>query len=263
MAEEKKYVLYEKQEQVATLTLNRPESLNALNTALLTELRTALEEADADAAVRVIVIIGAGNKAFCAGADVAELLKKAPKEARAFSQWFQGIFTLIESIRKPVIAKIRGFCLGGGLELALACDFRIASDKSVFGLPEVNLAIIPGGGGTQRLPRLIGKTKALEMLMTGEQIDATEAVRLTLVNKIVPADELDRAVDNFVQKLLTTKSPSTLAILKDAVNKGLEIDLERALDYEADCFETALKTEDAQEGLKAFLEKRKPEFKGK
>jgi len=259
MAEDKKYVLHEKPEKVATLTLNRQESLNALNTALLTELRDALEAAEADAAVRVVVITGAGEKAFCAGADVAELLKKTPEEARAFSQWFQGIFTLIESIRKPVIAKIHGFCLGGGLELALACDFRIASDTSTFGLPEVNLAIIPGGGGTQRLPRLIGKTKALEMLMTCEQINATDAERLTLVNEIVPADELDRAVDNFIQKLLT-KSPVALGILKEAVNHGLELDLEQALNYEAACFEDALKTEDAQEGLKAFLEKRKPEF---
>jgi enoyl-CoA hydratase len=262
MTEETEYVRYENQEQVATLTLNRPESLNALNTALLTELRTALKAAEADAAVRVVVITGAGGKAFCAGADVAELLKKTPEEARAFSQWFQGIFTVIESMRKPVLAKIHGFCLGGGLELALACDFRIASDTSTFGLPEVNLAIIPGGGGTQRLPRLIGKTKALEMLMTGEQINAAEAERLTLVNEIVPADELDRAVDKFIQKLLT-KSPGTLGILKKALNNGLEMDLERALDYEADCFEDALKTEDAQEGLKAFLEKRKPEFEGK
>jgi enoyl-CoA hydratase len=262
MTEEKTYVLYEKQEQVATLTLNRPESLNALNTALLTELRTALEEADADAAVRVIVITGAGGKAFCAGADVAELVKKTPEAARAFSQWFQGIFSVIESMRKPAIAKINGYCLGGGLELALACDFRIASDTSTFGLPEVNLAIIPGGGGTQRLPRLIGKMKALELLMTGEQMEAREAKRLTLVNAIVPADELDRAVDIFVQKLLT-KSPETLGILKDAVNTGLEMDLEQALSYEAKCFEDALKTEDAQEGLKAFLEKREPEFGGK
>jgi enoyl-CoA hydratase len=261
MAEEKTCVLYEKQEQVATLTLNRPESLNALNTALLTELRTALEAAEADAAARVVVITGAGEKAFCAGADVAELLKKTPEEARAFSQWFQGIFSVIETLRKPVIAKINGFCLGGGLELALACDFRIASDTSTFGLPEVNLAIIPGGGGTQRLPRLIGKTKALELLMIGEQINATEAERLTLVNEIVLADELDRAVDNFIQKLFT-KSPVTLGILKDAVNNGLEMDLEQALKYEAECFEDALKTDDAQEGLKAFLEKRKQEFKG-
>jgi enoyl-CoA hydratase len=262
MTEEKRYIVYEKKEQVATITLNRPKSLNALNTALLTELKDALEDAEVDADVRVIVITGAGEKAFCAGADVAEIRDKNPEEARAFSQWFQGILTHIERMKKPVIAKIHGFCLGGGLELALACDFRIASENALFGLPEVNLAIIPGGGGTQRLPRLIGKTKALELLMTGEQIDATEALRLTFVNNVVPAAELDRAVDELIKKLLS-KSPVTLAILKSAVNKGIEMDLQRALQYEAECFESVLKTEDAREGLKAFLEKRKPEFKGK
>ncbi len=261
MAEALKYVAYEKQEQVATIVLNRPESLNALNTALLTELRTALEYAEADTAVRVLVITGAGDKAFCAGVDVAEIVEKSPEEARAFSQWVQAIFTIIEELKKPVIAKINGFCLGGGLELAMACDFRIASDTSRFGLPEVNLAIIPGGGGTQRIPRLIGKTKALELLMTGSPIDAAEAFRLTLVNEIVPADNLEKKVDEFVQKLLE-KSPVTLGILKAAANKGLEMNLEQALRYEAECFEVAVKTADAQEGLTAFVEKRKPEFKG-
>jgi enoyl-CoA hydratase len=262
MTEEKRFIVYENKEQVATITLNRPKSLNALNTALLTELKDALGDAEVDVAVRVIVITGAGEKAFCAGADVAEIRDKNPEEARAWSQWVQGVLTFIERMRKPVIAKIHGFCLGGGLELAMACDFRIASENALFGLPEVNLAIIPGGGGTQRLPRLIGKTKALELLMTGEQIDATEALRLTFVNNVVPAAELDRAVDEFIKKLLS-KSSVTLAILKSAVNKGIEMDLEHALQHEAECFESVLKTEDAQEGLKAFLEKRKPEFKGK
>jgi enoyl-CoA hydratase len=262
MTEAMKYVVYEKQDQVATIVLNRPKSLNALNTALLTELRTALEDAEVDAAVRVIVITGAGDKAFCAGVDVTEIVEKSPEEARAFSQWVQAIFTLIETIRKPVIAKIHGFCLGGGLELALACDFRIAADTSMFGQPEVNLAIIPGGGGTQRLPRLIGKTKALELLMAGTPIDALDAFRLTLVNTVVSVDDLEKKVDDFIKKLLT-KSPVTLGILKAAVNKGLEMDLEHALEYEAKSFEAALKTEDAREGLTAFVEKRKPEFKGK
>ena len=262
MTEEKRYVVYGKQEQLATITLNRPKSLNALNTVLLSELKEALEDAEVDVAVRVIVITGARDKAFCAGADVAEIREKNPEEARAWSQWVQGILTFIEQMKKPIIAKIQGFCLGGGLELALACDFRIASENAIFGLPEVNLAIIPGGGGTQRLPRLIGKTKAMELLMTGEQIDAAEALRLTLVNKVVPADELDRAVDEVIQKLLS-KSSVTLGILKQAVNKGIEMDLERALQYEAECFESVLKTEDAREGLTAFVEKRKPEFKGK
>jgi len=262
MNEEKGYIVYEKRKQVALITLNRPKALNALNTALLTELKDALEAAESDARVRILVITGAGNKAFCAGADITEIRDKNPEEAGEWSRWVQGILTRLEQMKKLVIAKIQGFCLGGGLELAMACDFRIASETAIFGQPEINLAIIPGGGSTQRLPRLIGKPKAMELLMTGEQIEAAEALRLRLVNTVVPVDELDRAVDELIKKLLS-KSPATLGILKDAVNRGVEMDLEHALEYEAKCFESALKTEDAREGLKAFLEKRKPEFKGK
>jgi len=264
MSEEKKYenILYEKKEKVATITLNRPKSLNALNTALLTELRAALEDAEADVEVRAIVITGTGDKAFCAGADIEELLEKSAIEASEWSRWVQAITTDMEKMRKPIIAKINGFCLGGGLEFAMACDFRIASERAIFGQPEVNLAIIPGGGGTQRLTRLIGATKAMEMLMTGEHIDAEEAFRLTLVNKVVPADTLDGEVHELIKKLLS-KSTVTLGIIKDAVNRGIEMDLEQALDYEAECFGSALATEDAKEGLKAFLERRKAEFKGK
>ena len=262
MTEEKEYLLCKKEEHVATITLNRPKSLNALDTTLLTKLRVVLEDIEADAEVRVVVITGAGDKAFCAGADVSEILNKTPKEAGEWSRWVQGIFTSIETLKKPVIAKINGFCLGGGLELAMACDFRIASNNSIFGQPEVNLAIIPGGGGTQRLPRLIGKTRAMEMLMTGEQIDAAEAYRLTLVNTVVPEDGLDREVDELITKLLS-KSPATLGTLKYAVNRGIEMNLEYALEYEADCFGAVCATEDAREGLKAFLEKKKPEYKGR
>jgi len=264
MTEEKeyKYILYKKKEHVATITLNRPKSLNALNTALLTELREVLEDIEIDAEVRVVVITGVGDKAFCAGADINEILDKTPQEARVWSWWVQGVLTRIETIKKPVIAKINGFCLGGGLELAMACDFRIASETAIFGLPEINLAIIPGGGGTQRLPRLIGKTKAMELLMTSEQIDAAEAFRLTLVNTVVPVDELDRGVDTIIKKLLS-KSPAALGTLKYAVNRGVEMELKYALEYESECFGAALATEDSREGLKAFLEKRKPEFKGR
>ena len=264
MQKENKYknILYAKHDNVATITLNRQKSLNALNTALLTELRDALDDAETDAAVRAIVITGSGEKAFCAGADITELVEKNPEEASEWSSWAQGITTYIEKLSKPIIAKINGFCLGGGLELAMACDFRIASEKAVFGLPEINLAIVPGGGGTQRLPRLIGKTKAMEMLMCGVQIDAEEAFRLTLVNKVVHADELDNEVDAFIKKLLS-KSAVALGILKDTVNRGIEMDLEHALDYEAECFGQALATGDAREGLKRFLEKGKEEFKGK
>ena len=262
MTEKKQYIVYKKKENVETITLYRPQPLNALNTALLAELKASLEDAEADARVHAIVLAGSGDKAFCAGADIQEIVDKNPAEACEWSRWVQGILSLISTMRKPVIARIHGFCLGGGFELALACDFRIASENAIFGLPEVNLALIPGGGGTQRLTRLIGKTKAMELLMTGEHIDAAEAFRLTLVNKVVPADELDAAVDNFTKKLLS-KSPATLSILKDTMNKGIEMDLVHALQYEAECFGSAHATEDAQEGLHAFLEKRKPKFKGR
>ncbi|MHC1635232.1 MAG: enoyl-CoA hydratase/isomerase family protein [Candidatus Methanospirareceae archaeon] len=264
MTGEKKYenIIYEKKEAVATITLNRPKALNALNTPLMTELQDALRDAEADENIRVIVITGAGEKAFCAGADIPEILEKSPVEARNWSMWLHDITRYMERLQKPIIAKINGYCLGGGLELAMACDFRIASDRSRFGQPEINLGIIPGAGGTQRITRLIGKTKAMELDMTGDHIDANEAYRLTLVNKVVPAEELDKATDELIQKLLS-KSPVTLGIIKLAVNKGIEMDLDRALYYEAECFGSALSTEDAREGLKAFLEKRKPEFKGK
>ncbi len=260
--ERDKILLYEKRGSVATLTLNRQKALNALNTALLEALRDALADAEADAVIRVIVITGVGDRAFCAGADITELLEKSPIEARDWSLWVQEITSYMERLRKPILAKIKGFCLGGGLELAMACDFRIASNNSIFGQPEVNLAIIPGGGGTQRLPRLIGKTRAMEMLMTSEQIDAAEAYRLTLVNTVVPEDELDREIDELIKKLLS-KSPATLGTLKYAVNRGIEMDLEHALECEADCFGAVCATEDAREGLKAFWEKRKAGFKGK
>jgi len=257
-----KVLLYEKHDKVATVTLNRPKALNALNTGLLTDLRDALVDAEADVDIRVIVLTGAGDRAFCAGADIQELRDKSAIEARDWSMWVQEITSYMERLRKPILAKINGFCLGGGLELAMACDFRIATDKSLFGLPEVNLAIIPGGGGTQRLTRLIGKTKALELLMTGTQIDAEEALRLTLVNTVVPVDVLDAAVEAVIKEL-RTKSAVTLGLLKLAVNNGLEMSLEQALYYEAECFGSALATEDSREGLKAFLDRRKAEFKGK
>ncbi len=258
----KKVLLYEKHGKVATVTLNRPKALNALNTNLLKDLRDALVDTEADVDIHVIVLTGAGDRAFCAGADIPELLDKSAIEARDWSLWVQEITSYMERLRKPILAKINGFCLGGGLELAMACDFRIATDKSLFGLPEVNLAIIPGGGGTQRLTRLIGKTKALELLMTGTQIGAEEALRLTLVNTVVPEAVLDAAVEAVIKEL-RTKSAVTLGLLKLAVNNGLEMSLEQALYYEAECFGSALATEDSREGLKAFLDRRKAEFTGK
>ncbi len=261
MIEMGKEVLYKRRDDVATITLNREDALNALNTPLLRQLRALLADVEADESVRAIVITGAGDRAFCAGADVHELKDMSPIRARDWSLWVQSVISYLEQLSKPVIARINGYCLGGGLELAMACDFRIASDSSVFGLPEVNLGIIPGGGGTQRLARLVGRTKAMEMLMTGEPIDAKEALMLRLVNQVVPVAELDAAVDTVLNKL-RTKSRLALRTLKLAVNNGLEMDLERALRYEAECFGSAISTHDAKEGLQAFIDKRKPVFKG-
>jgi len=261
---EKEYVniMYEKKERVATITLNRPKALNALNIALLAELHDALEDAENDETVVAIVITGAGDRAFCAGADIPEIQSLTSVAARGYSLSLHEYTRHMERIKKPIIARINGFCLGGGQEIAMACDFRIASDKARFGQPEINLGIIPGAGGTQRLTRLVGRTKAMEIDMLGEHIDANEAYRIGLLNKVVPAEELDKAVDGFIQKLLS-KSSVVLGIIKLAINKGIEMDLDRALYYEAECFGSARATEDSKEGLQAFLEKRKAEFKGK
>ena len=256
------HIIYEKKGRIATITLNRPKALNALNAALLAELDDALSDAEKDESIGAIIITGAGDRAFCAGADIPEIQALTPIAARDFSLKFHEYTRHMERIKKPIIAKINGFCLGGGQELAMACDFRIASDKAKFGQPEINLGIIPGAGGTQRLTRLVGRTKAMEMAMTGEMIDAQEAYRLGLLNKVVPAEELDKVVDEFTQRLLS-KSSLALGIIKLAINKGIEMDLDHALYYEAECFSSALATEDSKEGLQAFVEKRQPQFKGK
>ena len=252
----------EKRDEVATVILNRPAALNALNDRLLADFEGIVRDIAADPAVRALVITGAGEKAFCAGADLTELGTMTPEAAGVLSRRIQKLFNDLELMRKPVIAKINGFCLAAGLELALACDIRIATTTAVFGLPETTWGLIPGCGGTQRLPRLIGKTKAMELLLTGDRIDAAEAARVGLVNAVVPVNELDQAVTGLLMKL-RSRSSVALGILKDAVNKGLELDLEQALEYEANCFEAAFRTEDAREGLAAFVEKRKPEFVGR
>jgi enoyl-CoA hydratase len=255
-------IIYEKKEKVATIAFNRPKALNALSVGLLAELRDVLQDAEKDENVHVIVLTGTGNKAFSAGADILEVQALEGLGARDYSLSGHEVTRYMEGIRKPIVAKINGVCLGGGQEMALACDLRIASDRAKFGQPEINLAVTPGFGGTQRLTRLIGKAKSMELNLLGEQIDANEAYRLGLVNKVVPAQELDKEADELVQKLLS-KSLAILGIIKLQVNKGIEMDLDRALYYEAECFSSALATEDAEEGLKAFLERRKPEFKGK
>jgi enoyl-CoA hydratase len=261
---EKKYdnIVYEKKGGIATIAFNRPESLNALNSALMAEFDDGLTDAENDDGIVVIVVTGAGDRAFCAGADIPEIQSLSAIGARDFSLSLHEYTRHMERIKKPIIARINGFCLGGGHEIAMACDLRIASDKARFGQPEVNLGIIPGAGGTQRLTRLVGRTKAMEIAMLGEVIDAHEAYRLGLVNRVVAPEELRKAVDELIQKLLS-KSSVVLGLIKFAINKGIEMDLDRALYYEAECFGSARATEDATEGLQAFLGKRKAEFKGK
>ncbi len=255
------FILCDKADGVATITINRPQVMNALNTHLARELHDALADSEADAGIRVILITGAGDKAFSAGADVGELQDLTPVAARDFSLTAQSLTHRLERLPKPVIARIDGLCLGAGLELAMSCDLRIASDKALFGQPETNLGIMPGMGGTQRLTRLIGKSKSMEMNMLGDNINAQEAYRLGLVNRIVPSEELDAAVGQVVKKLMA-KSAVALGQIKKAVTNGSNMDLDRALFYEAECFGASLSTEDAREGMQAFLEKRKPQFKG-
>ncbi|MCX5999920.1 MAG: enoyl-CoA hydratase-related protein [Chloroflexi bacterium] len=261
-AKEYQLIIYEKKDRVATITINRPKAMNALNTPLANEMRDALKDAETDSGIQVIVITGTGDRAFSAGADIGELESLSPLGARNFALFAQSLTNYVQSIKKPVVARINGICLGGGHELAMSCDFRIASEKAGFGQPEINLGIIPGMGGTQRLTRLVGKTKAMEMDMLGEPINAAEAFRIGLVNKVVPAEELDKAVNELVGKLLT-KSVAALGLVKTAINNGMDMDIDRALCYEAECFGMARSTEDASEGMKAFIEKRKPQFKGK
>ncbi len=256
------HILYEKKDRVATITFNRPEALNVLSTTLLGEMHDALQDAEVDENIRAIVVTGAGNKAFAAGADLHEIRALSAVEARNYSMTLHDHTRYMEKIQKPIVARINGYCLGGGEEIALACDFRIAADNARFGQPEVNLGLIPGAGGTQRLGRLVGKARAMEINMLGEHFDAQEAYRLGLINRVVPAQDLDKTVDEFVMKLVA-KSPVILGIIKLAINRGSEMALDDALYYEAECFASALASEDSREGLQAFVEKRPADFKGR
>ena len=247
---------------VATVTINRPKVLNALNTQTLDELRRAMLALRRDDAVRVVVITGAGEKSFIAGADINELSVQTPTGGRDHAMRGQHVLDLIENLGKPVIAAINGFALGGGCELAMACTLRIASETARLGQPEINLGIIPGYAGTQRLARLIGRGRALEMLLTGDHVTAQEAHRLGLVNRVVPAADLMAEVQK-VASALAARAPVAARYIIDAVNKGLEMPFAEAQVFEATLFGLVSTTEDMREGTRAFLEKRKPEFKGK
>ena len=248
-------------ERVAVITINRPEKRNALNIKTREEGAQALDDLREDDSVRVVVITGAGDKAFIAGADIAEFAGRTAIMQRDV-MLARSLFTAIDLFPKPVIAMVNGYCLGGGCELALACDLRIASETASFGQPEINLGIIPGGGGTQRLTRLIGEGKAMEMILTGDIIDAKTAFALGLVNMVVPATELEAKTMELANRI-AEKSPVALRIAKEAVKIASRSTLDEGLRREIDLFALCFSSEDKDEGVSAFLEKRKPNFKGR
>src|SRR3984885_3918662 len=255
-------VLYEKKGSVAYVTVNRPKVLNALNTSTWSDLRTAFEDARDDAAVRGVILTGAGDKAFIAGADITELAQVAAFKAQQSSRFGQLVLDLIENLGKPVIAAINGFALGGGCETAMACTIRIAAQSAKFGQPEVALGLVPGGGGTQRLPRLVGKGRALQLILSGEIISAQEAYRIGLVNEIVPTAELIPRAEAVLKKI-AANAPIAVKFSLEAVNKGLDTSQSEGLLIEASYFGLCAATEDKKEGTSAFLEKRAPEFHGR
>jgi len=247
---------------VRTITVNRPDKLNALNRETLNELTLAFTQAAQDDAVRVVVLAGAGEKAFVAGADIAEMNGYTPVQAQGFSRAGQRLMSLVERLGKPVIARIQGFALGGGMELAMCCHLRVASEKAKFGQPEINLGLIPGFGGTQRLLRLAGRGAALELCLLGAPINAQRAYELGVVTRVVPPEALDETV-NAMADQLAAAAPLAAAGILDAVLQGGETSIDQGLEFETQAFALAFSTEDMREGTTAFLEKRKAEFKGR
>lgn len=254
-------LLFELADGIARITINRPAKLNALNATVIAELGDAVTRIETDAAVRAVILTGAGPKAFVAGADITELAEQKSLDGKARSLLGQQVFRRLERCGKPVIAAVNGFALGGGCELAMACHIRIASDNARFGQPEVKLGIGPGYGGTARLPRLVGRGRALELLLTGGMIDAAEAYRIGLVNRVVPADRLVSEADAMVRAILEN-GPLAIQACLEAVDAGLDSSLDQALLLEANHFGLLSATSDMKEGTKAFIEKRNPVFKG-
>uniref|UniRef100_A0A7J3VTQ4 Enoyl-CoA hydratase/isomerase family protein n=1 Tax=Caldiarchaeum subterraneum TaxID=311458 RepID=A0A7J3VTQ4_CALS0 len=257
-------VIYTKKDGVATIVLNNPKRYNALELDLRRELKTALEDAAGDSSVRVVVLRGAGGN-FSAGADVKAFLEWKPEDAVRVGNELGTSMVLsriIRNMQKPVVAVVEGYCLGGGFELAMACDLILASEDAVFGQPEINLGLIPGGGGTQRLPRLVGEKKAKELIMTGERVSAHELERMGVVCAVAARDKVEESLKNLVDKLLS-KPPLALAAAKEAVNLSLETDLTAGLRAELTLFASLFSTEDLKEGVKAFLEKRRPVWSGR
>lgn len=255
-------LLYEKKDSIAYVTVNRPKVLNALSQRTWEDLRKAFEDAGEDPAIRGVILTGAGDKAFIAGADISELAHVTAVEAEKSSSYGQAVLDLIENLGKPVIACLNGFTLGGGCEIAMACTMRLASDNAKIGQPEVKLGIIPGYGGTQRLPRLVGKGRAMQLVLTGEMITAQEAYRIGLVNEVTsPADLIPRA-EAIAQKIIAN-APLAVQYSLEAINKGMEMTLSEALYLEAVLFSVACSSDDKREGTSAFLEKRPAQFKWK
>lgn len=254
-------IIYQVEEGIATITFNRPKALNALNAALLDEFSNALDEIAADENIRVLVLTGSGDKSFVAGADITELATFNSLTAKNFAQKGHAIIAKLQQLPIAVIAAVNGFALGGGTEIAIACDFIYASDNAKFGQPEINLGLIPGFGGTQRLPRLIGANLAKELIFTGKMISAAEAETIGLANKVVPQDQLIEEVMKIAGEI-ASKGKASLRAAKQAINNGLNADLATGIHIEIDAFGLCYASSDSKEGTSAFLEKRKPEFKG-
>jgi enoyl-CoA hydratase/carnithine racemase len=255
-------VLYAKKDAIAYVTVNRPKVLNALNTPTWKDLRTAFEDARNDARVRGVILTGAGDKAFIAGADIGELAEATAVDAERSSRFGQEVLDFVENLGKPVIAAVNGFALGGGCETAMACTVRIAVDAAKFGQPEVTLGLVPGGGGTQRLPRLVGKGRALQLILSGEMISAQEAYRIGLVNEVVPAADLTARAEAILKKI-ASNAPIAVKFALEAVNNGVETSQNEGLLLEASYFGLCAATADKKEGTTAFLEKRAPQFHGR
>ena len=257
-----KYIIYEKTDGIATITLNRPEALNAFSKDVADEVLQALEDIRNDENMRVVILTGAGEKAFSAGADIKAMKGMNALKARELSLMGERICNALENLEKPVIAAINGYALGGGLEVAMSCDIRIASENARMGQTEINIGLIPGWGGTQRLTRLIGATRAKELIYSGKIIDAKTAEQLGILNMVVPADKFKETIRQFAAEL-ASKAPVALKVAKALINKGAEISLDAAIALEREGFGVVASTEDLQEGVAAFTEKRKPTFKGK
>ena len=255
-------ILFERQGAIGIVTINRPKVLNALNKETMRELKTLVEQIAVDQEIGVVIVTGSGDKSFVAGADITEMQPLSALEGRQWGKFSQGVFNALENLPQPVIAAVNGFALGGGCELAMSCDIRIASEKAKFGQPEVLLGVIPGFAGTQRLPRLIGKGRAKELLFTGKQIDAMEAYRIGLVNAVVPAEKLLDVAKEWAN-LILSRGMVAVQLCKSAVNEGMDMDFDSGQAYEAEAFGLCFATEDQAEGMAAFVEKRAAIFRGK